>query len=126
MKKNILTAILTSMALSMTVPVTAYAGTVATQLTAIATPTFDSTNTASVGGVITKIKKTKKKGRKISVVLFGGAYEGHRYSIKLSKLEWKDWNAEQGKIHTGDGVVCWMYNNGTADVSDDIILNIHK
>lgn len=89
---------------------------------------FNDRNSIDVYAQITKIKKGKKGKRTITVTCYGDIpqYDGHIYTITLTKGEYNDWVKEQGKVRKGDDVIIWLYKMETRKVTDDVVLNIRK
>lgn len=81
-------------------------------------------NSVDVRAKVTKIKKVKKgkhKGqRKLTFVCTSkGKYKGHKYSLYLTKLDWK---VESFK--KGEKIKAMLYTCYTKKVTDDVVVNI--
>ena len=89
---------------------------------AVETEFFGNSNTRDIRGVVRKITKGK---RNVKISVYAKA-DKRKYSITLSKGEYTDWIAEQGKVHKGTKVRLWTYTMETETVKDDVVLNIRK
>ena len=81
-------------------------------------------NSVDVRAKVTEIKKVKKgkhKGqRKVTIVCVSkGKYEGHTYSMYVSKFGWKVESFEKDEM-----IRAMLYTCGTKKVTDDIVVNI--
>ena len=83
------------------------------------TELFTDANTREVRGKICKIRK----GKQVSVCVKA---DKRKYKISLSKGEYADWMAEQGKVRKGTRVILWLYTMETKSKADDVVLNIRK
>lgn len=89
---------------------------------AVETELFGDSNTRDIKGVVRKITKGK---RNVKISVYAKA-DKRKYSITLSKGEYADWIAEQGKVCKGTKVRLWTYTMETETVKDDVVLNIRK
>lgn len=86
-------------------------------------------NAYIVTGKIVNIRNTKKGNKRVSVKCnsdYGKRYDGHIFSVVVSKRDFRMWKEEQGKIGVKTKVTLLMYDCYTRTLKDDVLVNIRK
>lgn len=86
-------------------------------------------NAYVITGKIVKIINTKKGNKKVCVECnadYGRRYDGHIFSVVISKRDFRMWKKEQGRIGIKTKVTLLMYDCYTRTLKDDVLVNIRK
>lgn len=112
MKKIIALVVLAFMLVSTTLPTQAY--------------TITEKNCAFLNGRISSVEKSKRFVSVTVKVTEKGKWKNNYYTLKLTKAEYKEWKAEEGKIKKNQKVEIWLYKNHTKSIYDDEFIHIRK
>lgn len=82
-------------------------------------------NTAFLNGRITSIEKGKSVVITVKVTE-KSKWKNNYYAIDLTKAEYKEWKAEEGKVKKNQKVEIWLYKNHTKSIYDDEFIHIRK